>query len=110
VSSMSNDTPSRAAICTGPHGITAMRGAAPSMRTAWPTGDAAAVTRPSVRVMRQRRLAWPWRELQGRSVFADTGSTARKAAAHPLDVAINGGYVVRNEDAKGPDPWRPHPV
>jgi hypothetical protein len=68
-----------------------------------------AITALSAHAMRQRRLAEPWSEHQGRSVFTGTHSLARKAEAPRHDVVMNGAYVVLICDIWDPDPWRSHP-
>lgn len=106
---------SPAAACTGSHGVSGSA-ASGALRTvmSWPTGGPVPIAPippiPAMaRVMRQRRLAGPWSEHQGRSVFIGTNLLARKAEAHRRAATVNDGYV-RNGDVWDPDPWRPHPV
>jgi hypothetical protein len=74
--------------------------------TAWLPSDA---TSPAS-AARQRQLAWPQCAFEGRSVFTGISPLARKAEAHPRNVAGNDGDLTRNGEVWGPDPWRPHPV
>jgi hypothetical protein len=103
VINMSVGTPSWAAACAGSSDVSGVVA----------SGASGTVTPmpmpPTARVMRQRRLAGPWSEQQGRSVFTGTHSFARKAEAPRSDVVMNGAYVALIDDVWDPDPWRSHP-
>jgi hypothetical protein len=106
VISISNDTPSRAVACAGSHDVSGLAASGAFLTV---TPPPMAPMAPMASVMRQRRLAGPWSEHQGWSVFTGTSSLARKATARWLGVAMNYGHVVRIGDIWDPDPWRSHP-
>jgi hypothetical protein len=107
--SMNFDMPSWAVACAGSPDVSSVVASGASGTVTPMPMSSMAITAPSARVMRQRRLAGPWSEQQGRSVFTGTHSFARKAEAPQRDVVMNGAYVVLIGDVWDPDPWRSHP-
>jgi hypothetical protein len=105
VISMSTDMSSWAVACAGSHDVSGFAASGALSTVLSSPATPTAPTASAAHVVRQRRLAGPWCEHQGRSVFTGTHTPARKAEAHPRDVVMNGGYATLSDDIWDPDPW-----
>lgn len=101
--------PSWAVACAGSRDVAGLAASGALITAMSVAATPTAPSAPVAHVMRQRRLAGPWSEHQGRSVFADTRSVARKAEAHPRNVVMNDDYPMLTDDVWDPDPWRSRP-